>query len=283
MIVCGTYKILSPKDPFQTFSRIAAPFAEIQRPSRVQIAQTAWVAQIRPGDTRVIHDENPAQSSAVKWIEITNGEVQVFYGQTLKVSARVSGAKDDEPVALYYSTSDGQTVDARVSMRPNQSGLYHECDLSPGDEGVQQDLSYYIAAGDARTKRLDVKVRTAPSITIRQLKYEYPRYTDQRDRVVDGQGDVQAIEGTRVTVYAEANLPIRTAYIELNPAIDGSSELQSTPTAIPMKCTGQRAEGVFYLALQPDRCLPSAGRSRSPFTSISPVSVRSSSPGSGRS
>src|SRR4029079_3222758 len=38
LAVCAAYKILSPKDPFQTFARVIAPWADIDRPSRVQIS-----------------------------------------------------------------------------------------------------------------------------------------------------------------------------------------------------------------------------------------------------
>src|SRR5205814_6946068 len=39
MAVIAAYKILSPKDPFQTAARVLAPWADIARPSRVQIVE----------------------------------------------------------------------------------------------------------------------------------------------------------------------------------------------------------------------------------------------------
>lgn len=47
LAVCAAYKILSPKDPFQTFARVMAPWSDIDRPSRVQISD------VQPGDLTV--------------------------------------------------------------------------------------------------------------------------------------------------------------------------------------------------------------------------------------
>jgi hypothetical protein len=51
MTIFATYKILSPKDPFQTIARVLAPWAEIVRPSRVQISE------VEPGSTEVYYGQ----------------------------------------------------------------------------------------------------------------------------------------------------------------------------------------------------------------------------------
>src|SRR5207248_2982458 len=63
LAVFAGYKILSPKDPFQTVARVLAPWAEIARPSRVQIS------------------------------EVEPGSAEVYYGQSVPIFATVRGAR----------------------------------------------------------------------------------------------------------------------------------------------------------------------------------------------
>src|SRR5262245_59865706 len=66
MALFAAYKILSPKDPFQTVARVLAPWADIARPSRVQIS------------------------------EVQPGNAEVYHGQTVTVAATVRGARDGD-------------------------------------------------------------------------------------------------------------------------------------------------------------------------------------------
>src|SRR5262249_56289554 len=92
MAIFAAYKILSPKDPFQTVARVLAPWADIARPSRVQIS------------------------------EVQPGNAEVYHGQTVKISALVNGARENDPVTLRYSTADGQVVDRPIKMTPAVGG-----------------------------------------------------------------------------------------------------------------------------------------------------------------
>src|SRR5439155_22699042 len=78
LAIFAGYKILSPKDPFQTVARILAPWAEIARPSRVQIS------------------------------EVEPGSAEVYYGQSVPIFATVRGARDGEKISARFTTADGQ-------------------------------------------------------------------------------------------------------------------------------------------------------------------------------
>ena len=90
LALAAAYKILSPKDPFQSVARVATPWADIARPSRVRIED------VQPGDA------------------------EVFQGESVTISAAVKGQADE--VTLYYSTRDGQVDNLPVPMR-----LYRHC------------------------------------------------------------------------------------------------------------------------------------------------------------
>ncbi len=239
MALLAAYKILSPKDPFQTVARVLAPWAEIARPSRVQIED------VQPGDA------------------------EVYHGTTQTVSAIVQGVRDGDPVTLLVSTADGQTVDQPVEMSLAPGGLRYQCVLPPRDAGpadlpaggsaapfaglspgLQQDLTYRIVAGDAESLAYKLTVVAAPTIIVERLEYEFPPYTKKPAEKVERRGDIRALEGTKVTIRAVANQPIKSAWIEFDPNPEGAPQL------VPLATEGTRAWGTITLELQRDRQTP---------------------------
>lgn len=231
MLALGAaYKILSPKDPFQSVSRVATPWADIERPSRVQIH------------------------------EVIPGDAEVFQGESVAISAAVVGNVD--VVELLYSTADGEIVDRAIEMKVDSSGLRYECVLPESGNGLQRPLSYRIEAGDARTSTYRLRVSPAPNIVVDRLEYEFPRYTNLSVETLRGQGDIKALEGTRVTIHAKANQPIRAAFVELDPDSDES-------TRLPMEFNGQAASRVIVLELGEDRRTPLQSSYQLSFTTES--------------
>ena len=97
------------------------------------------------------------------------------------------------------------------------SGQYrHTCTLPPSKLGLQQDLEYRLAAGDFVSRTFQVEVQIAPAILVETVEYEYPAYTGMPKRTFQRQGDLRALEGTRVRILAEANRPIGKAEIDLD-------------------------------------------------------------------
>ena len=203
--LCAAYKILSPKDPLQTVSRVMAPWSNIARPSRVQIED------IQPGDK------------------------SVFYGRTEKISAKIDthGLRTPGPVTLFYSTADGQIVDRPVPMNPTPESVRHEAQLPPSGSGLQQDVTYYIVAGDAISSKHRLTVIPAPTITVERVDLDFPSYTGRPKQTLERQGDINSLEGTRVSIFAKANQPIKSAHIEFDPP----STVPAAAGAKPMPAT----------------------------------------------
>ncbi len=228
MVVCGLYKVLSPKDPFQTFARIMNPFAQISRPARVEISN------VSPGST------------------------EVFRGEQVQVTVTVDSVLEEGDVKLLYTTEDGQTVDAEIAMKRAGHDYIFECQLPETGSGIQQTTLYRIQADDAVSEEYRVKVLAAPTIVVERLVYDYPDYTGRPSLVAERQGDVRALEGTRVAVHARSNHPIQSARIELIPS--ASSRRGDRPRMIPMRVDESAdsllAQGEFVLSLQADRRTP---------------------------
>ena len=223
------YKMLSPKDPLQTFARIVSPGGKIAKPAVVNI------------------------------LDVDPGDAKVFFGEELHVSAKVRGSHDPEDVRLIYSTLDGQHVEQTVFMQPDSASNQYSIDLSMAGGGIQQSLKYRIVARDGVSPEYEVTVQPNPSITIESIVLTPPDYTKMRQRTLAGPGPIDAVEGTKVQVQAIANLPIQLAYIELlNEVVDPNrpateiaydARYRVATTPIEMKSDGETATGNFQITL----------------------------------
>jgi hypothetical protein len=219
---CALYSVVSPKNLAVSAGRVLAPWADLAAPSRVKILD------IKPGD------------------------VSVAMGERLSISAEVLGAKDDEAVRLRYSTLDEQQVDESILMKRPAGAARFAAELPRASDaaraaGVQQDLTYWIEAGDARTRRFSLTVYRRPTIVVQRVRYEYPAYTGYPSKEIDNVGDISGLEGTFVTIHALANQPIKAAHVDFD--ADGRNDLA-------MKADGKHAVASFRLALRPDRRTP---------------------------
>ncbi len=223
--VGALYKVFSPKDPFVAVERVLMPWADIVPASRVTIS------------------------------EVTPGSVTISRGEYLDVSAEVRGLSEEDTVVLRYTTEDGQIVDRTIPLQRNADGLQYTGRLADDSAtnsasagaGITRNLKYRLEAGDARTRNYTVQVVPAASILVERIDYHYPPYTGFVDNSVDGVGDIRAIEGTRVTIHARANGPIREANVDFE--ADGRPDLKMTST-------DQQAQAAFDLALRDDRQTP---------------------------
>jgi hypothetical protein len=220
--VCALYAVLSPKELAVSAGRVLAPWADLAAPSRVKI------------------------------LDVLPGETSIALGERLAVSAEIHGLNTDEPVRLRYSTADEQLVGESIPMTPAAVGGRYEGQLprsagGQGAVGVQQDLSYWIEAGDARSKPFAVSVFLRPTLVVQRVRYEYPAYTGLPSKEVESTGDLSGIEGTRVSISAISNQPIKRAYVDFD--ADGRNDVK-------MSVEGNTAVASFELALRDDRRTP---------------------------
>ncbi len=213
VVLLALYLFFSPKNPLISFGRILWPWSNVAAPTRVTIND------VRPGDT------------------------VAFHGDTLDISADLRGLREGEPVTLFYSTADGQSVDQAIPLSFIAQADRYQCTLPPGNLGLQQDVSYYLVAGDCTTRPFHVEVQVAPAILVEKIEYHYPDYTGMAPRSVSKRGDIRALEGTRVTIHASANRDIQRAEIDLD--CSGQHRLK-------MDAADKTATGTVTLAMDAD-------------------------------
>ncbi|MDG1511965.1 MAG: hypothetical protein P8R31_09735, partial [Mariniblastus sp.] len=246
-LLAVSYKILSPKDPLSTVARIFAPASDIAQPAVVTIE------------------------------EVLPGDVEIFFGETLEVVARVSGRHQPEDVKLVYSTVDGQLVDQSLSMALTDEPRTYSGTIAMPGGGVQASLQYRVVAKDGVSSDYVVTVRPNPTIAIESLLFDPPDYTGLASRTLMGVGDIDAIEGTLVTINAVANLPIKSAEVELLNEITnvaGDTELSYDQRFVPavgskyiMEVEGRNATQSVLVKLDANREKPFATHYRLKFTS----------------
>jgi hypothetical protein len=228
------YKMLSPRDPFVSAERVLLAWADIVPASRVKIGG------------------------------VTPGDITIARGEFVDISADVRGIGENDAVTLKYTTADGQAVDKGVPMSSPDGGFRFQCRIpatadATGLVGAGQNLTYRIEAGDARSQTFDVTVVSAPAIIVQRIEYDFPDYTGEVDRTVDGSGDLRAIEGTRVTIHARANGPVEEGYVDFE--ADGRRDLK-------LHHEGDRAKASFVLALRDDRKTPAQSKYVLRFTNV---------------
>jgi collagen type III alpha len=218
----AAYVIVSPKSPLQTFHRVLAPWGDIARPSRVEILE------VKPGTT------------------------DVYFSESVKMTAQIKGATERDEVVVIYSSVDGQLLNRQVTLKRSESSSsnrisYHEVTFPPGEEGIEQDLVYQLKVGDAVSEQYRLSVIPVPTIVVQRVEYEYPPYTGLPPRVTSDRADISAVEGTQVAIYGRANQAIRSASLDLY-----SSE-NVRPLSRGMDIDGLNTRGTLLLEFNSDR------------------------------
>jgi collagen type III alpha len=174
------YWIFSPKNPGTSLWRAIVPSAEVGVATRTEIFN------VHPGDKDVL-----ARSQ-------------------LEVTADIRGELPQQ-TSLYFTTADRKFVDERVEMRLENEGTRKFRCVLTGDNGggILQNITYRIVAGDATTPEYQIRVIQPPAATIDSIRLDSPDYT-RHEPVTQTTGAIDALEGTRITLKAHANMPLRS-------------------------------------------------------------------------
>ncbi len=186
ILISAIYLAVSPKSGIATIGRLIMPWANIAPATRVQILN------LLPGDATVTE------------------------GSNLRVSIQVRGWHRGDTAKICFATDDGQSVDKTVTMHSEIEGLTYFADLGKNFGGLVQPMHYFVEAGDAKAGPFAIKIQAVPLVLLEQVEYIYPAYTRLAPRVTEGDGRIEAPEGTRITVLARSNQPIKKSRIEFD-------------------------------------------------------------------
>jgi hypothetical protein len=245
------YELAAPKSLMMTAARLAAPWSTLAAPARVRIdaPRLAWRM---PGEERL----QGGAADESRSVHVSGGTATLVRGRQLVVAAAIRGLRRDErPLLLVTPLREDGGVDAgaapwQAEMTPNATAGGHVATLPDQARGLDRSLELVIAAGDARSERLRVAVVDEPALLVRKVTYEYPAYTRLPAETVAWQGDLRAVEGTKVTLEAESNQPLEAAWIDLD--CEGKRDVRLRVGASDLA----RATGGLVLRLNRDRSGP---------------------------
>ncbi|MEX1075813.1 MAG: hypothetical protein WED27_05120, partial [Pirellulales bacterium] len=215
-LVCLTfvYGVLAPKNFVASAARLAAPWGAIAAPARVQIQPPVLSWRV-PGD-----DPQPAAGDRGRAIDVAGGIAELVRGRQVVVSSEIDGLKSEErPMLVVTPLRDDGAIDTaaapwRMPMTLAAGGV-RSVVLPDAERGLDHGVDLVILAGDNRSDRIRLVVVDAPTLMVRELRYDYPEYMGRESETVAWQGDIRGVEGTRVTIVAEANRPLDNAAVDL--------------------------------------------------------------------
>jgi len=145
---------------------------------------------------------------------VTPGDAILAEGQRLEIQVEVRNAAVKR-CSLRKALPDGSERSAYMTSLPASEEGYPRFTVtcSPAAE----DFRYRVHAGDALTRFYDVTVVPPALVKRLDVHYAYPAYTQRPPKTeTDVPGDIRAVAGTKVTVTATTNKPIKSADVRLN-------------------------------------------------------------------
>ena len=187
IVVFCIYALLSPKDISNSIWRGLLPAAN------VELATSTEMLNVLPGDVTVVAR---TPSSRVEIIADLGGVIP-------------------EKIFVHYTTSDGKFRDEPVELRADAEGQTRFKGVLVGEtgQGLLQDVTYVVRAGDAESKMFRITVEQPPSATPDKVRYEFPSYMKLEPTEQAG-GQIESWEGVKTTLTAHTNIPVKSASIQ---------------------------------------------------------------------
>ena len=270
------YALTAPKSAVTTALRLLAPWSRVAAPTRVGIASPRLSWRI-PGEDG--GDAGRGAGPPGREIPCRDGAATVVRGRQVVVSTALRGLRRDERPTLVVipaaeNGGDGVAAGWRAEMtRGREAGeaVTFQAVLPDATRGIDGGLSFTIEAGDARTEPLRIAVVDSPTLLVREVRYEYPKYMHRENETVAWQGDLRGVEGTRVYLLAESNQPLEAAWIDFDCDGDVAGDLKLKVQASDLT----RASGSFMLALDAARAAPEHASYRLVFQPRGTAAARS--------
>ncbi|MEK6261906.1 MAG: hypothetical protein AABP62_25185 [Planctomycetota bacterium] len=194
--------------------------------SNVDVATRTEIINVEPGDTTVLAHQH---------VEIIVDLVGVI----------------PERAEVLFTTVDGKFQDESVPLTPDETKIRFRGSLTgEKNQGLLQDLTYVVRANDAVSKTYRITVEQPPSATPEKVKFEFPAYMKLESTEQLG-GQIDAWEGTKVTLSAHTNMPVKSAVVEF---LDEANAAKSNGEEVPMTVSsdGLHLEAKWPLALRSD-------------------------------
>ena len=158
----------------------------------------------------------------------TDRTITVAKGDDLMIDARCEKHVPSR-VTLHYRFASSEKRSRRMKK-------VSDTDFRANISSITENMSFYIEGGDHTTEAYHVKVTDRPRVETINVSYVYPAYTKKPPFTQpSGLGDIRGVVGTRVSISARTNKPIRH---------DGAKIVFEDESEQPLACEpGAEGEG----------------------------------------
>ncbi|MDZ7385210.1 MAG: hypothetical protein ONB07_03730 [candidate division KSB1 bacterium] len=175
---------------------------------------------------RLVHPRTAYVVGPASTLAVSPGNAEVVRGQDLAVSVRVSGRKVSQ-ATIEYRGEGSSAASRRPMAQLNPEEFAYEF------KALRDTLFYRVLAAGLKSPEYRIAVIELPLVRALRVSVRPPAYAGLPTQFLDENvGDVFALKGSTVTLWAAANKPLKKAAI----AIKGAR-------AIPMRVTGLTLEG----------------------------------------
>ncbi|MBI4586443.1 MAG: hypothetical protein HY717_20730 [Planctomycetes bacterium] len=205
-----------------------------------------------PAAQRILRPGADLPRFSITQVEILPGDALVPEGEDLLITAVLQGRPAAE-ARLYWRNGSGRNGSgAGGAGAPPESGVLPMTPLSEPEGGaepsgrfrrfeaaltkIQGPLRAFVRAGDGESKTISIRTAPRPAALRFAKRFRYPDYLERPVReVIESDGNLQALQGTRVRLAVEASQELEGAKLVL-----GFPD--APPREIPMQARGREAE-----------------------------------------
>lgn len=194
----------------------------------------------------------PAAGITFTRVDLLHPPQEIVAGNECRLTVQVRGRPAPPPT---LAVRQGDRIEPPVPMKPDPAipGRFH---LSLGKPGTSVAVRAF--AGDGMTEEFSIAVVYPPKVTEITADLIYPEYTKLQPATQQSP-DIEAVEGTRVTVTVATDRPLRSGQVEFSDGTTAPLTLQGETTTFA--ATLNRGALTWRLAASDDRGLspPAAG------------------------
>jgi len=160
-------------------------------------------------------------------IVVKTGDKIIPQGNELTISAQIFKLSEEENVYLF-TKRDGQKDLKKFLMSYDSREKQASYKLSK----VDSDITYFIRAGYAQSKKYQVDTLPQWKVKCFHKTYHYPKYTLKANLTkTETEGDIEILENSSLDLAIEANQPLEKGYLRVN-----------NQKHFKLSCKGNRAE-----------------------------------------
>jgi hypothetical protein len=154
-------------------------------------------------------------------LELEPHRQRIGRNEGFEIRGQVSGVIPKE-VKIVYRLDDASPETHEYKIVKEEGKGHFLAQLRPGQ--MTRNFTFQVKANDAISEEFRVEVAPAPTFALLdgratpQVQLFFPTYTDLAPRALpDGNGSIDAVAGTVVTLRAAANVPLQAAWLEYQP------------------------------------------------------------------